>query len=59
MAFPGRPLLFESLDEVFARRWIASPKTDGRSIAEGANIRQQNRGLSPNTLMSRRGDRST
>jgi hypothetical protein len=60
MAFPGRPLLFfESLDEVFARRWIGFSEDDGSSIAEGANIRQQSRGLSPNALRSRRGDRST
>jgi hypothetical protein len=56
---PGRPMLFERTDEVFAGTWIGFSEDDARSIAEGANIRQQSCGLSPDALSSRRGDRCT
>ena len=35
---PGRPMLFERADEVFAGTWIGFSEDDARSIAEGANI---------------------
>jgi len=38
----------------------ASPaRTDGKGIAEGANVRRQSRNVFANALRNRRGDRST
>jgi len=59
MAFPGRPLLFESLDEVFARRWIGFSEDRWQINRRGRKYQAAEPPPVSQRVMNRRGDRTT